>query len=84
VEFHRARLPTVEEAAELQIPLSVPVLEIVRVGRSGKTTKPVEVTAYIIPSDRVETIQVLERDESAQDPWPDERANSPLERGWLE
>jgi GntR family transcriptional regulator len=72
MEFHRARLPTVDEAAELQIPLSVPVLEIVRVGRSGKTSKPVEVTAYIIPSDRVETIQVLERDESAQDPWPDE------------
>ena len=72
MEFHRARLPAKEEAAELQIPLSVPVLEIVRVGRSGKTDKPVEVTVYVIPSDRVETVQVLERDESAQAPWPDE------------
>jgi DNA-binding GntR family transcriptional regulator len=72
MEFHRARLPAKEEAAELQIPLSVPVLEIVRVGRSGKTGKPVELTMYVIPSDRVETVQVLERDESAQEPWPDE------------
>jgi len=72
MEFHRARLPTTSESAELQIPLSMPVLEIVRLGRSGKTGRPVEVTAYVIPSDRVETIQVLERDESAHEPWPDE------------
>jgi DNA-binding GntR family transcriptional regulator len=72
MEFHRARLPTTDEAAELQIPLSVPVLEIARVGRSGATGKPVEVTVYVIPSDRVETVQVLERDESAQEPWPQE------------
>jgi DNA-binding GntR family transcriptional regulator len=71
MEFHRARLPTTEEASELEIPLSVPVLEIVRVGRSGVTSKPVEVTMYVIPSDRVETVQVLERDESAQAPWAD-------------
>jgi GntR family transcriptional regulator len=71
MEFHRARLPTRGEAEELQIPLSVPVLEIVRVGRSGKTGKPVEVTMYVIPSDRVETVQPLERDESAQPPWSD-------------
>jgi GntR family transcriptional regulator len=71
MEFHRARLPTRGEAEELQIPLSVPVLEIVRVGRSGKTGKPVEVTVYVIPSDRVETVQPLERDESAQAPWSD-------------
>jgi GntR family transcriptional regulator len=70
VEYQRARRPVPEEAAELQIPLSMPVLEIVRVGRSGSTGKPVEVTAYVIPSDRVETVQVLERDESAKDPWP--------------
>jgi DNA-binding GntR family transcriptional regulator len=72
MEFHRARLPTTGESAELQIPLSVPVLEIVRAGRSGKTGKPVEVTVYVIPGDRVETIQVLERDESSQQPWPDD------------
>jgi GntR family transcriptional regulator len=72
METHRARLPTVEEAAELQIPLSVPVLEIARAGRSGATGKPVEVTVYVIPGDRVETVQVLQRDESAQDPWPED------------
>jgi len=72
METHRARLPSEGEAAELQIPLSVPVLEIVRVGRSGSTGKPVEVTAYVIPSDRVETVQVLERDDSAKEPWPED------------
>ena len=70
METHRARLPTAEEAAELQIPLSVPVLEIARVGRSGATGKPVEVTVYVIPGDRVETVQLLERDEAAKQPWP--------------
>jgi DNA-binding GntR family transcriptional regulator len=70
IEFHRGRLPTAAEAAELQIPLSVPVLEIVRVGRSGRTGKPIEVTMYVIPSDRVETVQVLDRDDSAKEPWP--------------
>ena len=72
VEYHRARLPAAEEASELEIPLSVPVLEIVRVGRSGRTSKAVEVTQTVIPSDRVETVQVLERDDAAQAPWPDD------------
>jgi DNA-binding GntR family transcriptional regulator len=72
MEFHRARLPAREEADELQIPLSVPVLEIVRIGRSGSTGKPVEITRYVIPSDRVETVQMLKRDEAAQEPWPDQ------------
>lgn len=71
-ETHRARRPTAEEAGELQIPLSMPVFEIVRVGRSGSTGKPVEVTVYVIPGDRVETMEVLERDESAKDPWPED------------
>src|SRR6266536_603586 len=54
-ETHRARMPTQQEAAELQIPLVLPVLEIVRVGRSARDGKAIEVTTYVIPSDRVET-----------------------------
>lgn len=72
VEYHRARQATREEAAELEIPVSMWVLEIVRVGRSGTTLKPVEVTTYVIPADRIETVQVLERDDVAKDPWPGE------------
>jgi GntR family transcriptional regulator len=72
MEFHRARLPTKSEAAELQIPVTLPVLEIVRVGRSALDGEPVEVTEYLIPSDRVETVHELHRDESAAWPWPEE------------
>jgi GntR family transcriptional regulator len=75
LEYHRARQATREEAAELEIPTSMWVLEIVRVGRSGKTHKPVEVTIYVIPADRIETVQVLERDAAAKAPWPDLRWN---------
>lgn len=70
VEFHRARMPSKEEAKLLQIPDSLPVLEIVRQGRSGGDQKPVEVTEYIVASDRIETVMVLERDDSAAEPWP--------------
>jgi GntR family transcriptional regulator len=70
MEYHRARLPTSGEAAELQIPVTMPVLEIVRVGRSASDGDPVEVTEYVIPSDRVETVHELHRDESATWPWP--------------
>ncbi|MGK5682459.1 GntR family transcriptional regulator [Actinoplanes sp. URMC 104] len=72
VEFHRARMPSKDEAKLLHIPTSLPVLEIVRQGTSGGDDKPVEVTEYIIASDRVETVMTLERDASAVDPWPDE------------
>ena len=71
-ETHRARMPTKEEADLLQVPMTLPVLEIVRVGISAKDGKPIEVTMYVIPSDRVEQVVVLERDESAKWPWPDE------------
>jgi GntR family transcriptional regulator len=67
-EYHRARMPAKDEARLLQIPLTLPVLEIVRVGRSAKDGQPVEVTVHVIPSDRVETVQVLHRDSSAA--WP--------------
>lgn len=69
-EYHRARMPAKDEANLLQIPLTLPVLEIVRVGRSAKDDKPIEVTVHVIPSDRVETIQVLHRDASAAWPGP--------------
>jgi DNA-binding GntR family transcriptional regulator len=77
MEFHRARMPSKQEAAVLEIPTSLPVLEIVRQGVSGADNLPVEVTEYVIASDRVETVHILRRDESAQDPWPgdDEEAS---------
>jgi DNA-binding GntR family transcriptional regulator len=72
MEYHRARLPSKGEASELQIPVTMPVMEIVRVGRSALDGEPVEVTEYVIPSDRVETVHELFRDESAAWPWPEE------------
>lgn len=76
MEYHRARLPAKAEAAELQIPMTMPVLEVVRVGRSARDNEPVEVTEYVIPSDRVETVHELHRVKSAAWPWPaDEKKN---------
>ncbi|RAO26129.1 hypothetical protein ONO23_05532 [Micromonospora noduli] len=72
MEIHRARMPTKAEASLLEIPTNLPVLEIVRVGNSGGDGKPVEVTEYVVASDRVETVHVLHRDESAQTPWPED------------
>ena len=63
--------PLSELADLLQIPVTLPVLEIVRVGTSAKDGRPIEVTMYVIPSDRVEQVVVLKRDESAAWPWPD-------------
>lgn len=80
LEIHRARMPTKDEAALLEIATNLPVLEIVRVGTSGSDDKPVEVTEYIVASDRVETINPLHRDPSAQEPWPDE-ADEPTDGG---
>lgn len=72
MEYHRARLPSTDEAVELQIPVTLPVMEIVRVGRSALDGEPIEVTEYVIPSDRVETMHELHRDESAAWPWPND------------
>lgn len=77
MEIHRARMPSKDEAALLEIPTSLPVLEIVRVGTSGGDGQPVEVTEYVVASDRVETIHVLHRDESAQGPWPEQAGEMP-------
>jgi GntR family transcriptional regulator len=65
-------MPAKDEADLLQIPLTLPVLEIVRVGRSARDDQPIEVTVQVIPSDRVETVQVLHRDASAAWPWADQ------------
>lgn len=72
MEIHRARMPRKDEAVLLGIPTSLPVLEIVRVGTSGVDNRPVEVTEYVVASDRVETVHVLHRDEQAQQPWPED------------
>lgn len=68
VEFHRARLPSAEEAALLEIPKGLPIQEIVRVGYSAKDERAIEVTRVVIPSDRVEEVVHLKRDSSAA--WP--------------
>jgi DNA-binding GntR family transcriptional regulator len=79
IEYHRARMPTRDEAELLQIPVTLPVLEIIRVGRSAKDERPIEATMYMIPSDRVDTYHVLRRDESAAWPWPDQPGGGPGE-----
>lgn len=61
-------MPAKDEADLLQIPVTLPVLEIVRIGRSAKDDQPIEVTMHVFPSDRVKTFQILHRDESAA--WP--------------
>jgi DNA-binding GntR family transcriptional regulator len=70
VEFHRARMPSKEEATLLEIPTTLPVLEILRQGTSGGDDKPIEVSEFILASDRVETVNVLHRDDNAKAPWP--------------
>ena len=41
--------PPEGEASLLQIPVTLPVLEIVRVGRSAEDDQPIEVTMHVIP-----------------------------------
>jgi DNA-binding GntR family transcriptional regulator len=75
IEWHqiiRVRMPAKDEAGLLQIPTTLPVMEIVRVGYSGVDQQPVEVTEQIIPGDRVEVFGLLRRDDSALAPWPDD------------
>lgn len=72
MEIHRARMPSKEEAALLEMSTNLPVLEIVRVGTSGTDRQPVEVTEYVVASDRVETVHILRREGDACDPWADD------------
>ncbi|MFD8516558.1 GntR family transcriptional regulator [Streptomyces antimycoticus] len=67
-EVTRVRMPSPEDARLLEIPTSMPVMELILVGRSGRDNQPIEVTIRIIPGDRVELVADLIRDESAA--WP--------------
>lgn len=69
-EYLRTRLPTAEEARLLGIAPRIPVLEIARVGTSGRTGHPVEVTICVIPGPRVEVVSQLHRAPSAAWPHP--------------
>lgn len=68
IEIQRVRMPVKEEADLLQIPTRIPILEILRIGYSARTQRPVEVTVARIPGDRVEIITRLQRDASAAYP----------------
>lgn len=68
-ETTRARMPSEEEARLLEISTAMPVMEMSLVGRSGRTGEPLEVTIRVIPSDRVELVSDLVRDEKAA-AWP--------------
>lgn len=67
-EYIRARIPDPGEADLLEIAVRAVVVEIMRVGVSATTQTPVEVTVCVIPADRVEFVNPLERDASAA--WP--------------
>jgi len=65
VETTRVRMPSSEEARLLEIPMTMPVMELAIVGRSGRDNRPLEVTVRVIPGDRVELVSELIRGESA-------------------
>ncbi|WP_431776990.1 GntR family transcriptional regulator [Streptomyces cucumeris] len=67
-ETTTARMPSSEEARLLSISRSLPVFELVLVGKSSRTGEAVEATIRVIPADRVEMVADLHRAESAQ--WP--------------
>jgi GntR family transcriptional regulator len=67
-EVVRTRMPTDEEARLLEISPQLPVLEMILLGRSGRTEEVLEVTIRVIPGDRVEMVSDLVRDASAA--WP--------------
>ena len=71
-EYMRVRMPTPEEARQVDMPSAMPVLELARVGTSARTNKPIEVTVCVIPADRVEVVSELRRARSAQ--WPRDKA----------
>ena len=55
--------------------------EVFGAGTSGKDERPLEVTVYVIPSDRVEQVVVLERAEGAAEPWPEPTKAEPGANG---
>jgi GntR family transcriptional regulator len=75
VEVTRTRLPSREEARLLEIPTTMPVMEVSTIGTSARTGEPVEVSVRVVPADRVEIVSELRRDRSAR--WPVEPADTP-------
>lgn len=67
-EVTRTRMPSKEEAKLLEMPPSMPVLEMTTIGTSARTEQPVEVSVRVIPADRAEIISKLQRAASAR--WP--------------
>lgn len=68
IEYIRVRMPSPEEARQVEMPTAMPIVERARVGTSAKTGAPIEVTVAIIPGDRIEIVTELRRGRSAQ--WP--------------
>lgn len=79
VEYTRVRMPTPDEARQLEMPAAMPVMELARVGTSAQTGEPIEVTVCVIPGDRVELVSPLRRARAAQ--WPRDETNTPEGRG---
>ncbi|MFE3502929.1 GntR family transcriptional regulator [Kitasatospora sp. NPDC059160] len=74
-EYTRPRLPSKDEAKLLEIPVVMPVLQVLTVGVSAKTKTAVEASVRVIPGDRVEVVSDLRRDRSAR--WPVEPVSPP-------
>ena len=64
----RIGMPSAEEAKLLQVSRELPVWRQYTVGISGRTRRPVEITAVVIPGERAEYATRLRRDGSAR--WP--------------
>lgn len=62
MRFLRTDVPTAEEEQLLKISRQLPVWRQYTVGTSGRTNKPVEVTAVVIPGSRVEYATKLRRE----------------------
>ncbi|WP_078494617.1 GntR family transcriptional regulator [Streptomyces niveus] len=67
-EHSRAKIPSREEAALLDISGESAALELTLIGTSAASGKAVDVTVRVIPADRAELVTELRRDDSAQ--WP--------------
>jgi GntR family transcriptional regulator len=67
-EYMQCRLPSKEEAKLLEIPMAMPVWQIITVGTSERTGEAAEASVRVIPADRVELVSDLRRGEGAA--WP--------------
>ncbi|GHH26085.1 putative HTH-type transcriptional regulator [Streptomyces rubradiris] len=64
----RARQPDSDEAQLLEIPRALWVLEMTYVAVSGQTGEPVAVTVRVVPADRAELVDTMQRARAAR--WP--------------